>query len=521
MEEQKNGETGETRNYEFIGRTSGLTGKDYMGYALVDFAGCLTFSLVTTILQKYYTDILSLSPWFIMWMFIGARIWDAVNDPMMGRIADTLKVGKYGRYRPWLKWAAIPLTITTVLMFIPWPGMTAAADGQPVLTMVYATVTYIFYGMAYTTLQIPYGSLASVVTTDDKERNKLSIWRSAGAALGSVPVLILTSFFAYKTRLDSSGQPVYGENGLKIQDMQALPVIIGVSIMAAVSCVLLFVSFRLNKERVQTQPKPKREKGETWHIIRALVSNRSFLAISIAGMLLLAGQMFTQSYYLYLFNDFFSKNSMNILSMLCTYGPMAITMFMAPKMARKLGKKEVCGVGGVLAGLANLALFFCKPLMPQAWWLFLVLCFISGVGLSFMVLQIWAMATDAIDDIEVKTGLREDGTAYSVFMFFRKLGQVIAAVAVNGALIGMNYVVDKGAKQTPATLSTMYDLATIIPAVLFGLMGVVLLFWFPLSKKRVSVLQGDKENLLKEQFNSNKIGIAGEEKASQAETSAK
>ncbi|MCI2068614.1 MAG: glycoside-pentoside-hexuronide (GPH):cation symporter [Bacilli bacterium] len=500
------------QNYEFIGRTSGLASKDFMGYALVDFAGCLTFSLVTTILQKYYTDILLLSPWFIMWMFIGARVWDAINDPMMGRIADTLKVGKDGRYRPWLRWAAIPLAITTILMFIPWPGMTAADGAQPILTMIYATVTYVFYGMAYTTLQIPYGSLASVVTTDDKERNKLSIWRSAGAALGSIPVLILTSFFAYKTRVDASGNPVLGDNGLKIQDMQGLPVIIGVVIMSVIACGLLFVSFHLNKERVQTAPKPKREKGETWHIIKALVSNRSFLMISIAGMLLLAGQMFTQSYYLYLFNDFFSKNWMNLVSMVCTYGPMLITMFLAPKTARKFGKKEVCGVGGVLAGLANFALFFCKPLMPGAWWLFLFLCFVSGVGLSFMVLQIWAMATDAIDDIEVKTGLREDGTAYSVFMFFRKLGQVIAAVAVNGALIGMNYLVEKGAKQTPATLNVMYDLATIIPAVLFGLMGVVLLVWFPLSKKRVADLQGEKEKLLKEQFSSNKIGIAGEEK---------
>jgi GPH family glycoside/pentoside/hexuronide:cation symporter len=501
-------------SYEFIGRTSGLTKKDYFGYALVDFAGCLTFSLVTTLLQKYYTDILLLDPWFIMWMFIGARIWDAINDPMMGRIADTLKVGKNGRYRPWLKWAAIPLMLTTILMFIRWPGMTA--DVSPVFTMVYATITYIFYGMAYTTLQIPYGSLASVVTTDDHERNKLSIWRSAGAALGSMPVLVLTSFFVYKTKLDANGDPIVGENGLKIQEMQFLPVVIGVSIMAVIACVLLFLSFRLNKERVMTQPKPKREKGETWKIIKALVGNRSFLAISIAGMLLLAGQMFTQSYYLYLFNDFFSKNWMNLVSMVCTYGPMVVTMFFTPKLARKYGKKEICGIGGIVAGLANLALFFCKPLMPSAWWLFLLLCLISGVGLSFMVLQIWAMATDAIDDIEVKTGLREDGTAYSVFMFFRKLGQVIAAVAVNGALIGMAYKIGANVKQTPETLDLMYVLATVIPAVLFGLMGVVLLFWFPLSRKRVQILQGDKENLLKEQFHANKIGIAGEPASSEA-----
>ena len=101
----------------YIARTSGLKFKDYLGYGLIDTAGCLIFSLVTTLLQKYYTDILHLSPLFIMLMFIGARIWDAINDPIMGRIADTRTPKASGRYRPWVLYAAIPLAITGVLMF--------------------------------------------------------------------------------------------------------------------------------------------------------------------------------------------------------------------------------------------------------------------------------------------------------------------------------------------------------------------------------------------------------------------
>lgn len=158
-----------------------------MGYALVDTAGCLIFSLVTTLLQKYYTDILHLGPLFIMLMFMGARIWDAINDPIMGRIADTAKPGKFGRYRPWLLYAAAPLALSGVLMFVKFPGM--GEEDHLVGTAIYATCTYILFGMIYTVLQIPYGSLASVVTTDDGERNKLSVFRSIGAALGSIPVL--------------------------------------------------------------------------------------------------------------------------------------------------------------------------------------------------------------------------------------------------------------------------------------------------------------------------------------------
>ena len=130
-------------------------------------------------------------------------------------------------------------------------------------------------------------------------------------------------------------------------------------------------------------------------------------------------------------------------------------------------------------------------------YLFLLLCFISGCGMVFMVLQVWAMATDAIDDIEVHTGRRDDGTAYAFFMFFRKMGQVIAAVIVNGALLAMHYKVEKGAVQTMENLKKMYNLATLIPAALFGIMAAVLLLWYPLSKKRVAELQIEKEEYMR------------------------
>ena len=150
----------------YISKTSGLKTKDYLGYALGDAAGCLVFSLVTSLLQKFYTDIFSIQPMYIMVMFVLARIWDAVNDPIMGRVCDSVKITKYGRYKPWFLYVALPLSFTAMLMFAKWPGI-----GDPdkyTLTCVYATVTYVLFGMAYTMLQIPYGSLAAVVTTDEK-----------------------------------------------------------------------------------------------------------------------------------------------------------------------------------------------------------------------------------------------------------------------------------------------------------------------------------------------------------------
>lgn len=493
---------GNTQTY--IGRTSGLKAKDYIGYAMGDAAGCLVFSLVTSILQKYYTDVFNLSPLFIMFMFIGARIWDAVNDPMMGRICDTVKTSKYGRYRQWFLYISAPLGIAAILMFIKWPGL--GGDVNYTGTCVYATITYILFGMCYTVLQIPYGSLASVVTTDAGERNKLSVYRAIGAAVGSIPVMLLASF-AYSNRLDASGNPIYGENGKIITDMQYKPVMTGVVIMAVCSSLLLLLTFLLNKERVIAKPKAH-VKGATSKAVKALFSSKAFISISLTAMLLLAGQMFTQSFYLYLFNDYFNANWMNLASQACTYSPMIVLMFFMPKLAKKLGKKEVCAVGLTAASLANLVLFFLRGVDPSKLIiLFLVLCFISGFGLTTIVLQLWAMATDAIDDIEVTTGSRDDGTAYSFFNFFRKLGQVISAICVNGALLGMNYKYEKGAVQTLENLKKMYDLATLIPAIMFGLMAILLFFVYPLSKKKVEDLQVLKEAKLKEAYENNSIEI--------------
>jgi len=472
-----------------------------------DAAGCLVFSLVTTLLQKFYTDVFHISPLFIMLMFICARFWDAVNDPIMGRICDTSKTTKYGRYRPWFLRVAAPLAVLTILMFFKWPGLTG--DVNYVGTCIYATFTHILWGMCYTVLQIPYGSLASVVTTDVHERNKLSIYRAMGAAVGSIPVMAISSF-AYAKRVDAAGNFVIGENGKIITDLQYKPVIIGVIIMSVCSMIMLFLTFKLNKERVITKASEK-QKGATKRVLKILLKDKAFVSISIVAMLLLAGQMFTQSFYLYLFNDYFNANWMNMASMACTYSPMLILMFVMPKLARKIGKKEVCSTGMIFAAFANLVMFALRSAEPSAILIpFLVLCFISGVGQTTVVLQLWSMATDTFDSIEVNTGSRDDGTAYSVFNFFRKLGQVLAAICVNGSLLGMHYKYGKGDVQTLENLKKMYDMATLIPAVMFGLMGLILAVIYPLSKKKVSELQVLKEAKLKESFENNSIQIDGE-----------
>ena len=117
--------------------------------------------------------------------------------------------------------------------------------------------------------------------------------------------------------------------------------------------VLLFAAYFLNKERVKTKPKEK-EKGAAGKAVGILLRSRSFVTISLTAMLLLAGQMFTQSFYTYLFDDYFHANWMNLASQACTYSPMLIFMFLLPGMAKKIGKKEISAAGVLAAAAANL-----------------------------------------------------------------------------------------------------------------------------------------------------------------------
>ncbi|MDD4832983.1 MAG: MFS transporter, partial [Clostridia bacterium] len=172
----------------YIRRTSGLKTKEKIGYAMGDVASLMLFSLVTSILQKYYTDVLGISLWSVLILFTVTRIWDAVNDPIWGRIIDKRKVGVNGRYRPWMLWLSIPLAISAVLMFLKIPGLNAEQY------FVYACLTYILFEMLYTGVNIPYGSLASVITTDEKERNSLSVFRSVGSVIGNIPIMLLIVF---------------------------------------------------------------------------------------------------------------------------------------------------------------------------------------------------------------------------------------------------------------------------------------------------------------------------------------
>ena len=462
----------------YISRTSGIKAKDKIGYAMGDLASCLVFGLTQSVLNKYYTDVLEISVLSVMIMTIIAiiaRIWDAINDPIWGRIIDGARPRKDGRYRHWIKVFAIPVALAAVLMFADVRGFSAGGR----LAWIY--VTYILFGMLYTCINIPYGSLAQVVTSSDKERSSLSVFRSIGSTFGAMPAMVLASM-CYVKMADGSSQMDFNK------------VFVGVCIIAVLSVLAYFLCYAWNKERVESRPAP-RQKGETMRVIRILLKSRPFMAVSLASMLFLAAQMFGQGYNSYLFHHYFKQPGLTMLPTVFQYLPVAVVMFFATRMGNRFGRREVCSYGVLLAAVFYIALFVLALFGVTNVWLYLAACLASGIGTALIFLLIWVMATDAIDYNKVAYGLNDEATSYAFYSFMRKLGQTVATILINVPLlrIGYNGSELKTEGLSEAKLQSMYNSSVMIPAVLFLLVFLILRFWYPLSKKRVEELQEEKE----------------------------
>ena len=211
-------------------QTHGIKFKDKFGYALGDMGGVLTFSLISSFLNMFYTDVLGISAANITILMIVARVWDAINDPLWGSFIDSRKPTKFGRFRPYILWASLPMAVAAFIMFFKIPGL---SDNQ---YLIFAYITYIIYGMLYTGVNIPYGSLASVITDDEIERSSLSMWRSVGAGIGGLPAQILLPLVVYSTVINADGSTA------KVLDSAKLSTAIGCL------CLLSIVIFVMRSE---------------------------------------------------------------------------------------------------------------------------------------------------------------------------------------------------------------------------------------------------------------------------------
>ena len=455
-----------------------LTAGNVIGYALGDTGGVLAFGVISTFLNMYYTDVFGINPAQLTILFLVARVWDAINDPIMGSFLDHLKPRRTGRFRPWIYFFSFPMMLSLFLIFLPvqeWFGL----SGNQLL--IYAYITYIFYGMMYTGVNIPYGSMATVMTNDIKQRSTLSMARTVGAGFGTMAGSVIFPMVVYTV----------ASNGAKYLDGHKL--FAATLIIVGFQFIAYQLNFRLTKETVI--PEVKKEKASVGKTLKSLMKNRPFITLSLASMLLIAGNMFTNTANGYLLKNFYEQPGLQALVPVATYLPMAISIPFLNKLVMKFGKKELCGFGAFIAAGAYLVMWLWR--IPNAY-IFLGFLFITGIGLCFFTMEVWAIVSDTIDYQDKLTGRREEGTSYAIFSFFRKMGQTVAGVGFNALLGVIGYVsAEAGAgdvvQQTPEVNNGLYTLATLVPFIIYLVMALLMQFGYNLNKTKTIELKTELE----------------------------
>ncbi len=438
---------------------------DKIGYMFGDFGNDFTFIFASLFLMVFYTKVLGISAGVVGAMFVIVRLLDAVTDVTMGRIVDRMRPGKDGRFKPWIRRMCGPVALASFLMY-----QSSLAGASMPVKIIYMYVTYILWGSVfYTSINIPYGSMASVISEDADDRATLSTFRSLGATFATLVIGVLAPLLVYTK----------DANGNQIVEGTRMTFIAGVFSLAAILCYAL--CYVLTTERVQIATQKDENKTGLGSTIKRLLTDRALLGIILAAILLLLASLLTQAMNQYVFLDYFNNNTgISVMSAVGIIPALLLAPFVLP-ISRGVGKKEASAFGCILAGAASILLYF---LHVKNMWLFILISIAGYAGFSFFNLVIWSMITDVIDDQEVKTGRREDGTIYALYSFARKFGQA-AAGGLGGFALALTGYDESVQVQTREVADGIYNVSTLYPGILYILVGVTLLFIFPLGKKRV------------------------------------
>lgn len=436
--------------------------KDRLGYMFGDFGNDCTFILSSMFMMKFYTDVMGLSAAVVGMLMMLARFVDAFTDVTMGQIVDRSKPTKDGKFRPWIKRMCGPVAIASFLIY--QAGLANMPYGVKV---AYMAITYLLWGsIFYTSINIPYGSMASAISPDPTDRASLSTWRSIGATLAALLIGTGTPLVAYVV---VDGNPVLSGSRMMI--------IAGAFSILAVICYLL--CYNLVRERVQVPA--NNQKFDLPALGKSLITNRALLGIIAAALLLLLAMLGMQGMSAYVFpNVYRDTQAQSMVSLLSNVAILVICAPFASKLAAKFGKKELATVSCLL-GAASYVI--CLIVHPDNVWVYVFFYVLSFVGLGFFNTIIWAMITDVIDDAEVNNGIREDGTIYAVYSFARKLGQAFSSGMVGGLLSLAGY--SAATAFDPEVAESIFRISCIVPIIGLTAVALALFFIYPLDKKRV------------------------------------
>lgn len=452
--------------------TEKLSLKEKIGFSLGDTASNIYFQTFIIFMLNFYTDVFGISAAAVGTMFLVTRIFDAVNDPIMGTLADRINT-RYGKFRPFIIFFAVPFAVMGVLTF-------TTPDFDQAGKLVYAYITYNLLMVMYTIVNVPYSALMGVITPNSMERTELSSFRFVAAFVGGLIVQGSTiSLVQY-----------FGKGNDAVGWQWAMGILGGLAV------IFLAITFFTTKERVQP---PKEQKIELKRDLKDLVNNKPWLLIAGATVFQLIFIVTRSSSIVYYFKYYVLDQQLNLFgyeidltyavftsSFLLIGTAFNILGAILTKWLSKLFDKKNTYTGFLFISSVGCSLFYF--LEPHN----VILIYALNILISFAwgpvsVLQ-WAMYTDAADYSEWKNGRRATGLIMAASLFSLKLGLTLGGAIVGWLLAYYGFIANQA--QSNETLGGIVMLMSIIPAII-GVLGALLMIFYPLNNKMMIKIEED------------------------------
>jgi len=467
-----------------------ITMKEKVGFSLGDGAANFIFQTMMLLQLSFYTDSFGISAAAAGWLFLIARLWGAIFDPIMGVVSDRTET-RWGKFRPWILWTAVPFGIIGFLAF-------TTPDFGPSGKIIYAYVTYMLLMSVYSANNVPYAALSGVITGDMKERNSLSAVRFIVVTLAT---LAIQGFALPMVNHFGAGDSAKGYQ-------------ITMGIFSALAIVFFLITFFTTKERIKPDPKQNTNLKQD---ITDLLKNRPWLIMFLVFIMMFIFLGIRNSILLYFFKYYLDKESMiallealnkglfgiigkigmigpnadiagntfsliNILSQLVTI----IGLLVSRPLANRFGKRDVFRTGLILCVLLSASFIFISP-QAIVLTLLLQLFFQFMWGVAAMSLP-WAMMADVADFSDWKNNRRATGIVFAGIIIGLKVGLAIGGSLAGALLNSYGYVANVA--QTPHALSGIRLITSIWPAA-FLAVGIVLLFFYQINKSVETEMQNE------------------------------
>ena len=460
---------------------------DLWAYAMGDFGCNMSFALKNTI-TIFYTLYIGLKAETVALIILLLNIWDGINDPIVGAIMDRKKPGKYGKFKPFIMWGSLALVVSGAMVFLPIP------KADPAVKIIVCVLGYLVWDMAYTVVNVPYGSMASVITDDPVQRAGLSKFRTVGAMLAQLPIMIGLPFLIYKDRVDALGNPIKGLDGKVIQDLVGFNVFIAALILGFVGLLAFYIFLKYTVERVEPKvDNTEKQKVSYLAVLKSFATNRAAIGITLASIFSLIMMQGLGTANTVLFKDYFGNAELSGIIQMISFMPAIVGIFICDPLVKRFGKKNVAGIpfiAGIVGGFLMMVVKVPGNTGGLVIWILMQMLVSASVGM-FSVLG-WAMVSDCIDYQEIRTGRREEGTVYAIYSLGRKVAQGLGAAIVLVFMGWLGFVSAENGITPTQTPEVANRIRILIGAVQFACcLGqfLCIMFIYNLDKKKVDEMQ--------------------------------